>query len=53
MNEFMALLCLTCFSYGRRVALKIIRNIPKYYEAAKTEIEILAKLQKVESKGKQ
>jgi dual specificity protein kinase CLK2/3 len=44
--------CRDLDNYGRRVALKIIRNIPKYYDAAKTEIEILAKLQKIDSKGK-
>jgi len=38
--------------YNSSVALKIIRNIPKYYEAAKIEIDILDKLQKSRAKGK-
>jgi CDC-like kinase len=38
--------------YNSAVALKIIRNIPKYYEAAKIEIDILDKLQKSRAKGK-
>ena len=32
--------------------MKIIRNVPKYREAAKTEVEILDKIQRTESRGR-
>ena len=43
-----------CFSFrSEKVAVKIIRNIQKYHDAAKVEVEILEDILKSDSSGKQ
>lgn len=38
-----------CFSDGARVALKIIKNIDRYREAAMSEVEVLQQLKTLDS----
>lgn len=40
---------LFCCSDGARVALKIIKNIDRYREAAMSEVEVLEKLKSLDS----
>lgn len=47
--------CLLSFFFYRDqiVALKIIKNVEKYREAAKLEINVLVKLEEADPQGKQ
>jgi orotidine-5'-phosphate decarboxylase len=46
------MLCISVDRNHERVALKIIRNIQKYHDAAKVEVEILEDIHKCDSRGK-
>ena len=46
------LLCLKIFR-DKILALKIIKNVDKYREAAKLEVNVLEKLQEKDPQGKQ
>lgn len=46
---FHNLFLLYIFSHGARVALKIIKNIDRYREAAKSEVEVLEQLKTLDS----
>ena len=42
-----------CFSRDRVIALKVIKNVDKYREAAKLEINVLEKLNDKDPYGRQ
>lgn len=42
-----------CFSDGARVALKIIKNIDRYREAALSEVEVLKQLNSLDTDRRQ
>ena len=44
--------CRRIFRNGEQIALKIIKNVEKYREAAKLEINVLEKIQRRDPNGK-
>ena len=44
--------CFTIYSNDQHIALKIIKNMEKYREAAKLEINVLEKINEEDPEGK-